>query len=162
MSTGSNKLDRNYVVALLTTFFPAVQRKTDIPGWREEWHGCVYLTTPVGQISWHYHDDHAFLFAHVAQAPEGFEWDGHDTDEKHKRILDLIESFSTWDAHPQGRFAMGAFCERLFTDGFIEPSRRAEFLACAENARQGNGFTLPDDFGTDTKNEDQDLEEWLS
>jgi len=77
-------LERNRVVALLASMVPAVRCRTAIEGWSDDWCGCVYLTLPTGQASWHYHDSHAHLFAHV---PEGAAvWDGHSTDEKYERV----------------------------------------------------------------------------
>jgi hypothetical protein len=76
--------ERNRVVALLAAVFPSVRARTVIEGWSENWHGCIYVTLPTGQASWHYHDSHAHLFAHV---PEGAAiWDGHTTPEKYERV----------------------------------------------------------------------------
>jgi len=76
--------ERNRVVALLASVFPSVRARTAIEGWSEDWHGCIYITLPTGQASWHYHDSHAHLFAHV---PEGAAiWDGHTTPEKYERV----------------------------------------------------------------------------
>ena len=76
--------ERNRVVALLAAVFPSVRARTAIEGWSEEWHGCIYITLPTGQASWHYHNRHAHLFAHV---PEGAAtWDGHTTPEKYERV----------------------------------------------------------------------------
>lgn len=59
--------------------------RTAIDGWSEDWHGCVYVDLPAGQVSWHYHDSQAHLFAHLP--PYCGEWDGHDTPEKYRRVL---------------------------------------------------------------------------
>ncbi len=76
--------ERNRVVALLAAVFPSVRARTAIENWSEDWHGCIYITLPTGQASWHYHDSHAHLFAHV---PEGAAiWDGHTTPEKYERV----------------------------------------------------------------------------
>lgn len=84
--------ERNRVVALLASLFPAVRCKTSIDGWLDDWHGCVYISLPTGQVSWHYHDSQAQLFAHV---PEGsITWDGHSTEEKYQRILAACASFA--------------------------------------------------------------------
>lgn len=77
--------ERNKVVALLTSIFPSGITHTDIPGWDPEWHGCVYIDLPTGQVSWHYHDSQAYLFEHLPPYQGG--WDGHDTDEKYRRVL---------------------------------------------------------------------------
>lgn len=79
--------ERNRVVAALAALYPAGIKATDIPGWEPEWHGCVYIDLPTGQASWHYHDSHAHLFAHLP-AYTG-EWDGHTTPEKYERLAAL-------------------------------------------------------------------------
>lgn len=65
--------------------WPVVVTRTAIAGWGPEWHGCVYITTPAGQVSWHFHDDHAPLFDGLPRAVHA-EWDGHDTAEKYRRL----------------------------------------------------------------------------
>lgn len=77
-------LERNQVVAALASIFPSGIARTDIPGWLPEWHGCVYIDLPTGQASWHYHDSHAHLFAHLP--PYAGKWDGHTTGEKYARL----------------------------------------------------------------------------
>jgi hypothetical protein len=58
--------------------------KTAIPEWSDDWHGCVYITLPTGQVSWHFHDSQAHLFAGLQTGTET--WDGHDTPEKYRRV----------------------------------------------------------------------------
>lgn len=82
-------LERNQVVAALATVFPAGVARTAIEGWSEDWHGCVYIDLPTGQVSWHYHDSQAHLFAHLP--PYAGTWDGHDTEEKYRRLAALKE-----------------------------------------------------------------------
>ena len=77
-------LERNKVVAALASLFPSGVARTDIPGWSPYWHGCVYIDLPTGQASWHYHDSHAYLFAHLP--PYTKPWDGHTTEEKYQRL----------------------------------------------------------------------------
>ena len=77
--------ERNRLVAFLTNIYPSGVKKTAIPGWDEAWHNCVYIDLPVGQASWHYHNDEAHLFAHLP--PYESEWDGHTTEEKYERLL---------------------------------------------------------------------------
>ena len=79
--------ERNRVVAALARLFPSGITKTDIPGWDAEWHGCVYIDTPVGQLSWHFHDSQAHLFDGLPSY-EG-KWDGHTTEEKYERLSNL-------------------------------------------------------------------------
>lgn len=79
--------ERNRVVAALASVFPAGIARTAIEGWSEDWHGCVYIDLPTGQASWHYHDSHAHLFAHLP--PYAGIWDGHTTAEKYERLAKL-------------------------------------------------------------------------
>ena len=76
--------ERNQLVAALTKLYPAGIAKTAIPGWSDDWHGCVYIDLPTGQVSWHFHDSQAALFAHLP--PYVGTWDGHDTPEKYRRL----------------------------------------------------------------------------
>lgn len=82
--------ERNRLVALLASLFPSVQGRTAIEGWSEDWHGCVYIELPTGQVSWHFHDSHAHLFSHVLRGE--IEWDGHTTPEKYERVARAIEA----------------------------------------------------------------------
>jgi hypothetical protein len=86
--------ERNRVVALLAALarldylrgpWDACRSRTAIEGWSDDWHGCVYVKTPQGQLSWHYHDSHAGLFGHLPFV-ERHPWDGHTTEEKYARI----------------------------------------------------------------------------
>ncbi len=79
--------ERNQVVAALARLFPSGIARTNIPGWEPEWHGCVYIDLPTGQVSWHYHDREASLFADLP--PYGKPWDGHDTPEKYRRLASV-------------------------------------------------------------------------
>ena len=81
--------ERNMLVALLAACCPSGIKETAIPGWHEEWHGCVYIDLPTGQASWHYHDSQADLFAHLP-AYDG-EYDGHTTEQKYQRIAELAK-----------------------------------------------------------------------
>lgn len=80
-------LERNRVVAALAKCFPSGTARTAIEGWSDDWHGCVYIDLPTGQVSWHFNDAHADLFADLP--PYSGSWDGHDTDEKYRRLAEL-------------------------------------------------------------------------
>lgn len=84
--------ERNRVVALLVRMALSLGWKAGIgnhednPGedWDSEWRTLVVIELPAGQVSWHIHDSHLFLF-------EGFpkydgEWDGHTTPQKYARV----------------------------------------------------------------------------
>ena len=76
--------ERNQVVAALAKCFPSGVARTAIEGWSKDWHGCVYIDLPTGQVSWHFHDSQAHLFAGLP--PYAGKWDGHDTTEKYRRV----------------------------------------------------------------------------
>lgn len=80
-------LERNRVVAALACCFPAGVARTAIEGWDPEWENCVYIDLPTGQVSWHFHDNHAHLFARLPRYAGT--WDGHDTSEKYRRLAEL-------------------------------------------------------------------------
>ncbi len=81
---------RNHLVAALARLFPSGIAKTAIPGWDPEWHGCVYIDLPSGQVSYHFHDREAGLFAHLP--PYTKPWDGHDKETVHKRLAAITEA----------------------------------------------------------------------
>lgn len=90
--------ERNQVVAALARVmlyrgFDVALTKTDIPGWDAEWHGCVYIDSPDGQMSWHFHDSDAHLFEGLPVSDD-VEWDGHTTPEKYERLRGLCASRS--------------------------------------------------------------------
>jgi hypothetical protein len=76
--------ERNKVVAALSRVFPSGIARTAIEGWSDDWHGCVYIDLPTGQVSWHFHDSQAHLFAGLPAYTKP--WDGHDTPEKYRRL----------------------------------------------------------------------------
>lgn len=90
--------ERNRAVATMARMaimlgFRAGIRKTEIPDWDPEWHGCVFIDFPNGQASWHYHDSVAYLFACLPQYPDG--WDGHTTAGKYVMLENQV---AEWDA----------------------------------------------------------------
>lgn len=81
--------ERNRVVAALAQMalakgWKVSRTRTTIEGWNKEWHGCVFIETPVGQMSWHYHDSHEHLFRGLPTTD--IKWDGHTTSEKYNRL----------------------------------------------------------------------------
>lgn len=89
--------ERNRLVALLARIYPSGIRKTAIKGWDPCWHNCVFVDTPQGQMSWHYHDRDADLFAGLP--PYTKPWDGHSTPEKYERLAQLTRSY--WARTPE-------------------------------------------------------------
>lgn len=81
---------RNFVVAALARCFPSGVRPTDIQGWEADWHGCVYIDLPTGQISYHYSDAEAWLFEDLPRYEKPY--DGHDTKCVHARLALLVNA----------------------------------------------------------------------
>lgn len=52
--------------------------------WDDDWRNIVFITLPTGQVSWHIHDSDLPRFAWLSRDPAP--WDGHDTDEKYRRL----------------------------------------------------------------------------
>lgn len=80
--------ERNQCVALIARMalvmgLRAGTARTAIEGWSDDWHGCVYIDLPTGQVSWHFHDSQDYLF--MGLPPYEGAWDGHDTFEKYLR-----------------------------------------------------------------------------
>lgn len=97
--------ERNRLVALLARIYPSGIRKTAIEGWDPCWHHCVFIDTPEGQLSWHYHDRDAELFAGLP--PYTKEWDGHSSPEKYERLWQLtMRNAKSRDGYREG-FKLG-------------------------------------------------------
>lgn len=89
--------ERNRVVAVMARMalmlgFRVGKKRTSIPDWDPEWHGCVFIEFPHGQASWHYHDSVAHLFEGLPEYH--FDWDGHQTDQKYSM---LERQVAEWD-----------------------------------------------------------------
>ena len=82
--------ERNMLVAVLARAFPSGVRKTDIPEWDFEWRNCVYIDSPTGQLSWHYHDSEVWMFESLPRYEKPY--DGHTTEEKYHRLWQLVQT----------------------------------------------------------------------
>ena len=81
--------ERNRVVAwaarmALALGFDVTVTKTAIHGWDTAWHNCIYVQTPEGQVSWHFHDQEVDVFADFPRGAVA--WDGHSTLQKYDRV----------------------------------------------------------------------------
>lgn len=79
--------ERARLVAFLAAQYPSVQ----VPGGDPEWpdYTLVFVDLLTGQTSWHIAPDDVDLFGHVAvdtEADGTKRWDGHNTEEKHRRL----------------------------------------------------------------------------
>ena len=79
--------ERNQLVASIARLFPSGITRTNIPGWDDAWHSCVYINLPTGQISYHYHDRESALFEGLPLYKKG--WDGHTKKDVHSRLKAL-------------------------------------------------------------------------
>jgi len=88
--------ERNRLVAFLAKCYPAGLAVTKIEGWDAEWHGCVYVDTPAGQMSWHVHDSELQQFNFLGAYTKP--WDRHTTEEKYDRLTRLDPDV-VWPEH---------------------------------------------------------------
>lgn len=87
--------ERNQLVAALSKFLPSWLAKHDPEdkNWDDDWRNIVviaYVTKnmTLRQMTWHIHDSDLPYFTHLKLDPS-FKWDGHDTDEKYRRLASL-------------------------------------------------------------------------
>lgn len=84
--------ERNKCVALLVRMALALGLTAGIGkhegkgDWDPEWMNVVFIDLPAGQVSWHIHDSELPMFDFLPPYPG--RWDGHDTAEKYRRVLD--------------------------------------------------------------------------
>ena len=82
--------ERDQLVAALSKHYEAhfaVDETTD-----HEWRYVICIHLPTGQVTWHIHDSEVELFAHLEEQDRPQHWDGHDTDEKYRRLNALPDS----------------------------------------------------------------------
>ena len=79
--------ERNRLVSALSKLFPAAVYCDGV------W-SAVYIELPTGQVSWHFGDRDAELFAHLPVAARN-PWDGHDTVTKYARLEALPSRVGT-------------------------------------------------------------------
>jgi hypothetical protein len=77
---------RDRLVYALTRVFPSLL--CDATDASSGWSSVVVIQIPTGQISFHIPDDELAWFAHLPRYPEPV-WDGHDNDEKWRRVMAL-------------------------------------------------------------------------
>lgn len=86
--------ERDQVVAGFATLARAlgwpVWLATHVGEWEDDWRNIVFVETPYGQMSWHYHDSERPWFSSVAFDSEPKPWDGHSTSQKYERLRGLV------------------------------------------------------------------------
>lgn len=55
--------------------------------WEDDWRNILVIELPTGQVTWHFHDSEMHMLYSFG-ALEGYEWDGHTTEEKYRRLLE--------------------------------------------------------------------------
>lgn len=84
--------ERAQLLAFFTTWHPCVLSYND-PNARD--YAVLYVTTFVGQMSWHIAPRDMHLFNHVAivsaDDPRAV-WDKHDTEEKYRRFAEVMNT----------------------------------------------------------------------
>ena len=103
--------ERNRLVAILARIWPSGRAITDIPGWDQKWHNCVYIDSPRGQLSWHIHDDEMVQFASLPEYTKP--WDGHTTEEKYRRLLLNLLDLESKQAPTQPALSEAEAIQRL-------------------------------------------------
>jgi len=79
--------ERNRVVQALTKVFPAHLQAHE-GDWDDDWRTVVCVHLPTGQVTWHVNTaDAGRFFRHLGYSPS--HWDGHDTEEKYRRLENL-------------------------------------------------------------------------
>lgn len=96
--------ERNQLVVALSKIYPSWLGWHRETAWEDGWRNIVYIRIPTKelcmkqiqggyearfqrQISWHIHDNDLKYFSHLKQGLE--QWDGHDTEEKYRRLGSL-------------------------------------------------------------------------
>ena len=84
--------ERDQLVSALSKCFPSWLRRhpDDDAEWEDEWRWIVMVQLPTGQVSWHIHDTELPLFHHIGL--DSVDWDGHDNEEKYRRIRALRDA----------------------------------------------------------------------
>lgn len=108
--------ERTLLILALCALFPSGTKKAPVRGMPREFENAVYIDTPSGQMSWHFHKDDAAAFAHLPPYPG--EWDGHSTNDKYRRLLD--PSFAVTEERKALHFYVNGF-EMVGQDDNISP-----------------------------------------
>jgi len=84
--------ERNQLVGVLSRLYPSHLARHDEADktWEDDWRNIVCIHTPVGQATWHLHDNDMPMFVHLEKGKD--HWDGHTTQEKYERLAHLKET----------------------------------------------------------------------
>lgn len=81
-----------HLVRLLTKSYPSAISAAvpSASGFDRELDWFVYVNLPTGQVSWHVKHEFRGMFSHLIALPIS-PWDGHDQEEKWKRITQAMD-----------------------------------------------------------------------
>lgn len=97
--------ERNQLVAALSKLFPAsLERHPESEEYDDDWRWIAFIDLPTGQVCWHIHDSELPLFAHLPKNA-GRRWDGHDREEKYRRVARLKKEIPMKDLLAKTRAA---------------------------------------------------------
>lgn len=77
------KLNQNIVQIGLT------KHPEDDKQWESDWRNILVIMYAGVQLAWHFHDSEMYLFKGLPRMA-GWRWDGHTTEEKYERLLELF------------------------------------------------------------------------
>ncbi len=82
--------ERNQLVAALSKIYPSWREHhpEKDKAWEPEWRNIVFVQTPGGQCSWHFHENELPYFMHL-EFKDGNSWDGHTVNEKYNRLRNI-------------------------------------------------------------------------
>jgi hypothetical protein len=113
--------ERDQLVAALSKLFPAHLSRHEGAEWDDEWRNIACIHLPAGQVTWHIHDSERWsLFGHLLMQPG--HWDGHETDEKYRRLLALPAPGE--DIRRPARRRLSARDERSIADALTKGAER--------------------------------------
>lgn len=86
--------ERDMLVCLLSKIFPAwlVRHPESDKEWEDDWRWIVFILLPTGQASWHIHDSELEWFKHLENRKQEWDWDGHTTEQKYERVMEVSPS----------------------------------------------------------------------
>lgn len=87
--------ERNQILALLARMALRLgwqawvgQHPESDKAWDADWRTTLFIESPKGQLSWHFHDSERDLLAGLPRGPNL--WDGHTTAEKYSRLREIF------------------------------------------------------------------------
>jgi len=84
-------------MALELGFFAGIGKHEDKPGevWEDDWRNIIFIDLPTGQVSWHIHDSELPMFDFLPEYKK--KWDGHDTEEKYRRVVEMLQGYKFYN-----------------------------------------------------------------